>query len=211
MPLRNVTRNATNIKLDGRNRTGTHLSTNIVIAVAGTPVGAVKSLRIQESRDIQQWSEVGTDGVIDSAPGSSAKYSGSCTRIRFDGKRIAEAFGRGFLHVGAQRVPFDIEIYDFIRGDENQIVITTIENVWIESISYAYDSENFLISDEMNWKAETINSVMNQTTDTAISDIRSVFLNTFEKQADTGLYRGALDAAGLINAFQGGLGQEVAL
>lgn len=211
MPLRNVNSGATNIKIDGRNRTGTHLSTNIVIAVAGMPVGAIKSLRIQEQRQIATISEVGTDGLIDSAPQSSTTISGSCTRTRFDGRRIAEAFGRGFVHVSAQRVPFDIEIYDFIRGDENNIVVTTIENVWIEGIDYQLDSDNFIIVDNMSFKAESINSVINQTTDTAIYDIRSVFLNKFEKQADTGLYRGALDAAGLINAFQGGLGQEVSL
>ena len=68
MPLRNVNSGATNIKIDGRNRTGTHLSTNIVIAVAGMPVGAIKSLRIQEQRQIATISEVGTDGLIDSAP-----------------------------------------------------------------------------------------------------------------------------------------------
>ena len=156
------------------------------------------------SRQVKTIPEVGTDGFIDSAPQSSTNISGTCTRTRFDGKRIAEAFRRGFLHVSAQRLPFDIQIYDLIQGDENNTVITTIHNVWITNLSYNYSADDFIIVDTMNWQAESISSVRgNSGNDSAISDASKVYFNDFESQADTGIYRGALDAAGLINAFEG--------
>lgn len=206
MPLRNV-QQQTPIELPdhpGRSRTGTHLSTNIYIAVDGEPIAAVSKLDIKEGRTIKSISEVGTDGIIDSAPQSSTTISGSCSRTRFNGKRIAEAFRRGFVHVSAQRLPFTIDIYDLIQGDENEVVVTTIHNVWIEGINYTYSSEDFIIVDDMQWKAEAISSVRgNSGNESAISDASSVFLNDFEVQADVGQFRGALDAAGLINAFEG--------
>jgi len=210
MPLRNVTDGITRIKdpIEDRNRTATHLSTNIYIAVDNgsgpLPVAAVSQLQVTENRGLSRIPEVGTDGFIDSAPKSSTEISGSCRRTRFDGKRISEAFRRGFIHVSAQRTPFDIQIYDLIQGDESDIIITTIENVWIENISYTYSAEDFVIVDEMRWQAESINSIDAGTSGSAVNDIRSVVMNQFEVQADIGTYRGALDAAGLINAFDGG-------
>ena len=109
MPLRNV-QGATPIYDDGRNITRTHLSTNIYIAVDELPVAAVSSLSVDEKRSLKMVDEVGTDGHIDSAPSQSTNITGSCKRTRFAGKRIAEAFRRGFIHVAAQRIPFDIQI-----------------------------------------------------------------------------------------------------
>lgn len=206
MPLRNVTDGATEIKLDGKNRTGTHVSTNIVLTIDGLPIGAVSSFDFSESRQIATVDEIGTDGHIDSVPSKSTDIKGSCSRTRFGGKRIAEAFYRGFVHVSAQRVPFDITVMDFIRGaDANQIVTTVIENVWISDIQSKYSADNFVIVDNMSWVAESIHSYINGG-DSAILDPSLVYLNQFEKEADTGLYRGSLDGAGLIYAFQGSRG-----
>jgi len=212
MPLRNVqSANATQITLKGRNRTGTHLSTNIIIAIAGNPVAAVKQLQMTEQRSVTRISEVGTDGFIDSAPNKSAEYNVSCQRTRFDGKRIAEGFYRSYVHVGSQRVPFDIEIYDLIQGGAigsggtavaGATVVTVIQNCWITQLSYTYDSDNFVIVDNMNLEAEAIKSFRSGG-QPAISDPTRLVVNPFEQQADVGIYRGALDAAGLINAFDG--------
>jgi hypothetical protein len=204
MPLRNVPAGtATPIyNSEGRNVTNTHLSTNIYVAVDGIPVAAVSSITINEKRQIEMIDEIGTDGHVDSAPRSSTDISGSCKRTRFAGKRIAEAFRRGFVHVSAQRVPFDIQIYDLIQGDENNVIITTIKNVWINGIDYSYEADNFIIIDNMGWEAESIESVRgNSGAETALGDPTSVILNPFEVQADIGKYRGALDAAGFLNAF----------
>lgn len=211
MPLRNVqTANATPVYLNTFNRTGTHLSTNIIIAVEGRPVAAVKSLQVTEQRQIARIAEVGTDGLIDSAPQSSTQINVTCQRTRFDGKRVAEGFYRGFVHVAAQRIPFNIEIYDLIEGDGNQRVITTIENCWISNINYTFNADDFVIVDSMNLEAESINSIRNETAGSAISDpSRVLSVNPFEVSADIGNYRGALDAAGLINAFDGADGRTL--
>lgn len=202
------TRNTTTALQDsaGNNRTATHLSTNIIIKVDGNVVGAVKSLDINETRSIKMISEVGTDGVIDSAPSASTEISGSCTRTRFDRMRITEAFGRSFIHAHAQRIPFDIEIQDvFHDSDPGNAIITTIQNVWITDIKYTYSAEEFIIVDTMSWKAERIFSILNNgNVAQAVSNGRAnpIILNAFEQQADRGAFTGSLDALGLLNAFQ---------
>jgi len=203
MPLRNVS-NPTQIvdPNTGRNRTGTHLSTNIYLAIDGRAIAAVQTCQINESRSIKMIDEIGTDGHIDSAPQKSTDISGQCKAVRYNGKRIAEAFHRGYLHVSAQRTPFNIEIYDLFRGDENNTIITTIENVWIKSINVTYSASDFVIIEDMGWEAESIHS-FRFGGGSAIFDPSQVIVNPFEQQADVGQYRGALDAAGLINAFDG--------
>src|SRR5690606_7889342 len=116
---------------NGANRTGTALSTHVVIRVGMNPVGAIQNITIQERRSVNPVDEVGTDGHIDSAPVKSTDITGSCKRIRYDRLRIAEAFSRGFLHVKSQRIPFDIDIYDKWNGDNENMIVTTIKNVWI--------------------------------------------------------------------------------
>lgn len=189
----------------GNNRTATHLSTNIIIKVDGNVVGAVKSLDVTESRDVKMIPEVGNAAVIDSAPSSVASFSGRCARTRFDRMRIAEAFSRGFIHVHSQRLPFNIEIQDtFADSDAANAIITTIENVWITEISYTYSAEDFVIVDNMSWKAERIYSLLNNNhVAQAVANGRSnpITLNQFEVQADSGIYTSSLDSAGLLNAF----------
>lgn len=202
MPVRGYLSDNTNYETaDGRSRTGTHLSTNIIIAVEGRSVGAIKRFTIDESRDVQGVSEVGTDGQIDSAPTKSAQFTVTCDRTRFDGRRIAEAFYRGFVHVHSQRVPFDIQVYDLVNGGMDQQLITIVKNCWITKIGYTYDAENFIISDNMSLHAEAIQSSLNGKT--AVYSTSDLNRNDFEISADIGTYRGALDAAGLIKVFDG--------
>ncbi len=190
---------------DGNNRTGTHLSTNIIVKVDGNVVGAIQTMDITESRNIKMIDEVGTDGHIDSAPTSSTSISGSCTRTRFDRMRISEAFSRGYIHVSSQRIPFDIEIQDiFHDSDPANAIITTIQNVWIKDIRTTYSATDFVIVDNMSWEAERIFSVLNNNNVAqAVANGRTnpIILNAYEQQADRGAFTGALDAAGLLNAF----------
>lgn len=193
---------------DGKNRTGTSLSTNIIIKVGKNTIGAIQSLNYSEQRQIHKVSEVGTDGVIDSAPQSSVNINGSCTRIRFDRLRVAEAFSRGFVHVHAQRYPFDIDIIDTVKGDGNNAIVTTLRNVWISGITTTYTSSDFVISDQMNFEAESIESYFaGGTTNIAEGGERGpdfiFFQDGIERAADRGERRGALDAPGLITSFLG--------
>lgn len=202
-----ATRNTGTSLVDSQqnNRTATHLTTNIIIKVDGNIIGAVQKLSFSEQRSIYMLKEIGTDGNIDSAPQSATVYGGSCTRVRFARTRIAEAFGRGFVHVHSQRVPFDIEIQDiFADSDRANAVITILKNVWIDNISTDYSSDNYIISETMSFKFERIYSFINNrnVVQAASSDRQfPIVLNQFEQEADRGAYIGALDAPGLLNAF----------
>lgn len=195
----------------GANKTSTAISTNILIMVGNTPVGAVQSLRVDESRPIKMVDEVGTDGHIDSVPNGSSSFSGSCSRVRFDRLRVAEAFGRGFTHVQSQAYPFDIVIIDKQKSDAANQVSTVIKNVWIKSISYTYSADNWLITDEMGWEAETIYSVITSGSGVPVAQggergIPYMSLD-IERKTDTGFNgrRGSLDASGLIDIGSSGL------
>lgn len=208
----------------GVNKTSTGLSTNIIILVNQTPVGAIQSLSVQEQRTIKAISEVGTDGVIDSVPTGSTQISGSCSRIRFDGMRMAEAFGRAYVHVASQIYPFDIVILDKQKRDQKNQISTIIKNVWIKSISYDYNVNDWVVADRMDWQAETIYSVRNGGTNASVNGTASMSVatggerqilsaaintgdgvNNIERVVDTGGAgrRGSLDAAGLIDLANG--------
>lgn len=197
---------------NGNNRTGTAVSTNIIIKVGNIAVGAVTNMQVTEDRNIALIDEVGTDGHIDSVPQKSTDISGSCERTRFDGLRIAAAFSRSFIHVKSQRIPFDIQIIDtFFSSDPSTNLVTTIKNVWIRKIGYSYRADNFVIVDNMDWVAEDIYSTVSGNNGNAVRNIagarNDVFdaisgsINPFEAQADRGDRRGALDAAGLLVAI----------
>lgn len=195
----------------GANKTSTAISTNILIMVGNTPVGAVQELSINESRPIKMIDEVGTDGHIDSVPTGSSNFSGSCNRIRFDRLRIAEAFGRGFTHIQSQAYPFDIVIIDKQKSDTANQVSTVIKNVWIKSISYGYNADNWIITDKMDWEAETIYSVLTSGSGVPVAQggergIPFMSLD-IERKTDTGFNgrRGSLDASGLIDIGSSGL------
>lgn len=196
----------------GNNRTGTSLSTNIIIKVGNETIGAIQSIQITEERGIHMIDEVGTDGHIDSAPNRSTNISGTCTRVRFDRLRILEAFSRGFTHVHAQRYPFDIEIIDIQNAasdaaeplESEATIVTVLKNVWIGNLSYAYTANDFIIQDTMQFQAETIQSyLVGGTKNIATGGTRNMqtFKDAIELEADRGGRRGSMDAPGLINAF----------
>ncbi|MFA5758011.1 MAG: hypothetical protein WC942_01340, partial [Clostridia bacterium] len=202
-----------------RNTTRTGVSTNIIIQVDGNPIGAVATLSINEAREIAMIDEVGTDGHIDSVPKRSTDISGSCKRTRFDNMRIATAFSRGFVHVAAQRIPFDILILDIFAADEDDadgfngadnVITTVIRNVWISKIGVTYQAQDFVIVEDLDWKAEYIYSYLGQGNSVVpgplARQIPIIDNDPFERQADLGKRRGGLDAAGLIKIVDTTLG-----
>jgi len=216
---------------NGVNRTSTAISTNIIITVRSvggtfTPVGAVQQLQINEKRNIKMIDEVGTDGHIDSVPNQSTNITGSCQRIRFDKLRIAEAFSRGFVHVASQAYPFDIVIFDKQKRDPASQITTIIKNVWIGGIDYTYQVSDWVITDNMQWEAETIYSILGTGSNIAglgskpvaiggeiqipvsivkTSNAGGTSSDNIEQQTDTGYAgrRGSLDAAGLLDLGNG--------
>lgn len=194
-------------KSDGTNRTGVALSTQILIKVNDQAVGAVQNLSVREQREITMVNEVGTDGSIDSAPTKSTVISGSCNRVRFDRLRASEAMGRDFLHAHSQRLPFDLDIYDFWGGDTSTPIITTIRNVWITNLSYDYKMDNWLIFDQMDWVAEAIYSSINGNPAATGGErgTANMQFNKYEIAADRGLTRGTMSDPDLIHDFFGNI------
>jgi len=189
------------------NRTGVSLSTMILIQVGQVTVGAIQEISVTEQRPIRQIGEVGTDGIIDSAPQKYTEINGSCNRVRFDRLRVAEAFGRGFTHVHAQRIPFDITITDFFGySPENQqdaMIVTILKNVWIRQINYTYSANDYIISDRMDYVAEAIYSqlsVGDGNVATGGARKLDVAIDPIEQAANRGERRGSLDAPGLLYA-----------
>ena len=186
------------------NRTGTALSTSIVILVNNIAVGAVQTLSITERRNIKMIPEIGTDGFIDSAPNQATEISGSCDRVRFDRMRAAEAFSRGFIHVASQRIPFDIQIWDkFVGASLDESIITMIKNVWLSEISTNYSATDYVIMDRIQWKAETVMSwLFGGQRNAATGGTRGIpiQIDSVERATDLGQRRGSLDAPGLISA-----------
>lgn len=191
----------------GGNRTGTGISTQIVLRVGPNAVGAIQSISIREERNVTPVDEVGTDGHIDSVPTRSTSYTGTCRRIRYDRLRVTEAFSRGFLHAKSQRIGFNIDIYDKWNGDNENMIVTTIKNVWITGLDYDYNAQDWLIIDNMSWMAEDISSSIQGTTPAATGGARGLILQTdtagIEQQTDIGKRRGALDAPGLLTSVFG--------
>lgn len=187
---------------NGNNRTKTALSTHILIKVGGQAVGAVQSIQINETRTIKMIDEVGTDGSIDSTPQSSSKFSGTIKRVRFDGLRGANAFGRGFVHVQSQQYPFDIEIIDRQKTDPSNWAVTTLKNVWFKSISYSHTVNDWIIVDDIAYDCETIYSTMKDG-DKGIAGPGArglkINYNAIETMTDTGKRRGSMDASGLFD------------
>ena len=153
----------------GTNKTSVGLSTNIIILVNNQAVGAIQSLQITENRQIKMLDEVGTDGHIDSSPVQSTNITGTATRIRFDNLRIAAAFSRAFVHASSQIYPFDIVILDKQKRATASQISTVIKNVWIRSIEYSYTVSDWMISETMQFEAETIYSILNGGTSANLS------------------------------------------
>lgn len=99
------------------------LSTQILVKVGNTTVGAIQSFVIDQDKDIVMVEEIGNDGIIESHPKGAAKVILNVNRFVFDNLRLPEAFGRGFVNIQSQRIPFDICILDrsTVRGESGVV------------------------------------------------------------------------------------------
>jgi hypothetical protein len=187
----------------GHDATFVQLSTNIVIRVNAIAIGAIQEIQYTESRNITMVDEVGTDGHIDSAPTKSTDVTGSCQRLRFSRARLTEAFGRGYLHLHSQRIPFDIDIYDIANGDGSNAIVTTLKNVWFNNLAMTMQASNWLITETAQFMAEEIYSNLNggNAATGGLLGSNIMQINSIERQADMGKRLGSMDAPGLITDF----------
>jgi len=175
------------------------LSTQVVIKVGRTTVGAIQRLQIQQNREMSVWEEIGTDGVVEIHPKGAAKISLNVSRIVFDELRITEAFARGFVNLQAQRIPFDIQIIDRSSSmTETDAIIHTLHNCWFKSYAPSYQADNYIISEEATLVCEYITS-SRQGQSVSVGGARGVTYeyDTVERSTDINGRRGRLDSAGL--------------
>jgi len=194
----------------------TGLSTQIVIKVNGQAVGALQNLTVNQARPLERIKEIGTDGCIEIVPNGITTFELTASRIVFDEIRLPEAFSRGFRFINAQRLPFDIEIYDLsnitpagtLLGDNVAGVVTmTYKNCWFSAYSTPYTVDNYVITETATIQAET--AYLLYPTADAIPNAgingRNIPAQTdtvgIEQGTNIGNMLGSLDASGLVNSI----------
>lgn len=126
-------------------------TTIIKILVNDKVVGAIQSIDIDETRDIN-FDKDESGNIINSYPSDITNISVKATRIRFDRLRMEEVFSRGFFHVHSQKIPLQIEMDD---GN----VETKIKNCWLKSDNkYTYTTKDYIIVENAELEAESITS-----------------------------------------------------
>lgn len=188
--------------------TKSSLSTQIIIMVENEPVGAIQSFQEQQSRNIKQVTEVGTDGIVELVPSGPTTVSLTIGRMYFDGLSLPEAFSRGFRNLQSQRIPFDIVVIDQFTGTGNDAVITTYHNCWFKSLSIQYQSSDYTITQNASVDCEYVSTIrggeaiaLSQGTGGG-RQIPGAQIDSVEIAADSGANgrRGSLDFPGLISA-----------
>lgn len=193
-------------------RTSTGLSTQIIIKVNNIPVGALQNLNVNQARPLIDVKEVGTDGIIEIVPNGATTFELSATRVVFDQLRLPEAFARSFRFINAQRIPFDIDIFDINNADEQNaavdagasgIIVMKYVNCWFSNYTTPYTSETYLISETATIRAETgyVSSGGSPPPNLRGELFAQQDNGGIESAANTGSRRGGVDAAGLLNAI----------
>lgn len=188
------------------NRTGTHtgLSTQILVKVGNVEVGALQSLTINTARNVERVREIGLDGFLEAVPNQPTTVEATVRRIYFDRLRLPESFGRAFRNIHQQRVPFNIEIYDYIRATDTDnaadVDLTVLHNCWFSRYSYPFNADNYIITEEATIIAEYIVS------SSVTGGARGVTHTTDDQGVEETARerRGSLDVEGLIAASVNG-------
>ena len=195
----------------------TGLSTQIIIQVAGQSVGAIQSFSPKQNRPVKGVAEIGTDGFIEKTPHQPTDITIDVQRIVFDRLSLPAAFARQFVNIAAQRVPFDILVFDRsnvkipdLASDKGEVpdpdtglIVHTYKNCWFQSLSTTYSAGDYIISEQATIQCEFVQTVMHsggQSVSSIDGGLRGMTADraggNIEALADTGR-RGSLDAAGL--------------
>jgi hypothetical protein len=190
--------------------TNTGLSTQILVKIDGKAVGAIQSLTATQTRRMRRINEVGTDGVIEIVPQSATEIVLRVERIVFMKKGLPESFNRAYTNIHAQRVPFDIFVYDFTNakgatldngffaGDSAEGVITTVyENCWFNNLEIRYQASDYIVAQNASIDAEYVRTFANGDVGTSVVPVNADNnIDPLERLADIGR-RGSMDARGL--------------
>lgn len=200
----------TGTNINAGHRTNSGLSTQIIIKVFNSPVGALQRLSVSQNRPLQRISEIGTDGVIEIVPNAATTFELTADRIVFDQLRLPESFSRGFRFIAAQRIPFDIDVIDIsgtdpnIPDDDGNKVVMTYKNCWFTRYETPYAADNYLITESATLYCET-GYLVQIGRDGSLRPVdRQVDTAGVEAEVNSGRRLGSLDAAGLIQSlFEG--------
>ncbi|MDX1372946.1 MAG: hypothetical protein R3321_10770 [Nitrososphaeraceae archaeon] len=176
-------------------QTHTLLSTQIIIKVGAIAVGAIQSFTARQTRANRAIPEVGTDGIIERVPNRATEVTLSVRRVAFDRLRMTEAFGRGFINIQAQRIPFDIEVHENFKEESGQVYI--YHNCWFTSLNTPYNADDYVVVEDAEIAAEFVSSLF--PVDGGERGI-PFQVDPIEASSDIGQRRGSLDSAGLIDA-----------
>ena len=191
----------------------TGLSTQIIIKVAGTPVGALQRLSVTQNRPLERIKEVGTDGVIEIVPNGPTTYELTVSRIVFDMVRLPESFLRGFRFIDSQRLPFDIDILDLSGvtspnediSNDSTITTMTYHNCWFTTYTTPYTVDNYVITEEATLWCETAflstpSGVSMPTNPRGLDALAQTDSMGIEQSVNNGGRLGSLDVAGLMSS-----------
>jgi hypothetical protein len=181
------------------NQTHSGLSTQIVVKVDSTTVGAIQQLQMNQNRDMNIWEEIGTDGIIEIHPKGAAKIDLNVQRVVFDQLRITEAFARGFINLQAQRIPFDIQVIDRMANTEpKDALIHVCHNCWFKTYGSTITPSNYLIIETATMACEYITTNVRgiSAVHGGLRGIKYVY-DSMERATDIEGRRGKFDSAGL--------------
>jgi len=201
-----------------RASTVTGLSSQIIIKVQDFTVGAIQELRINQNKPLKRYNEIGTDGVIEIVPASPAAVNITVSRVVFDGMSLPESFARAFMNIQAQRLPFNIDIFDMQgkidtlslgpgigtglaqgmsidRGVRVDIppLVKRLHNCWFTSLSTPIMANNFIITESAEIWSEYITTFI-PAQDKSLRPAwpgQRANIDTIEKETDTSGRRGS--------------------
>ena len=202
---------------DQHNAINSTLSTQIIIKVDDTPIGALQRLAVSQNRPLQRIQEIGTDGVVEIVPIGATTFELTADRIVFDQLRLPEAFKRGFRFINAQRLPFDILVIDFSATDPDADVdgtghvAMTYRNCWFTRYDTPYAADNYIITETASiWCETAFISFPTEAGNNSIPNaggLRGVEPQTdgasIEPAVNWGHRRGSMDASGLVKSVFG--------
>ena len=186
---------------------GTHtgLSTQVIIMVGNFPVGAIQELVINQNRSFKRLNEIGTDGVVEIVPTTPTAVNVSVKRVYFDEMSLPEAFARVFSNLQAQRIPFNIDIYQ-TQGENEAFgdtaaglpLVKRIHNCWFNRLSTPYNANNYIISESAEiWAEYTTNFMPAFSKSLRQPWANGAAADSIEREVDTTGRRASLDAISL--------------
>lgn len=196
-------------------RTSSGLSTQIIIRIGNEPVGALQKLSVNQARPLNRIKEIGTDGCIEIVPNGATDYTLSADRIVFDQMRLPEAFSRGFRFIAAQRIAFDIDVFDVSSvntpggatdANSTGVVVMTYKNCWFTRYDTPYASDNYLITETAEIWAETgFISNLDKAVEIPNGGRTGIIAQTDENGIEAGVnhggHRGSMDYSGVWSSL----------